>query len=181
MSFGISVEMIQAAYRELTRLPCLSMPRFGTVLDQDNVVVEMLTQCKLPKRAFMEKWQLQFAFQAQLCITGAVADPESLSAFYLLQTLVQRTLQQEATVVCNADQATIAAGTCTSMVVLLTKGILRDPVFAAILLAVLEYRADRDGHVQIVAVSADSGFEFPVDAFYEMLGCQGLGSTGLGA
>ncbi|CAE8631746.1 unnamed protein product [Polarella glacialis] len=64
MSFGISVEMIQAAYRELTRLPCLSMPRFGTVLDQENVVVEMLTQCKLPKRAFMEKWQLQFAFQA---------------------------------------------------------------------------------------------------------------------
>ncbi|CAE8604277.1 unnamed protein product, partial [Polarella glacialis] len=173
MNFGISMDMIKEAYRHILQLPMLTMPRMGSVEEQESVVVEMLNSCKLPKKAFSQK--AMASQKPRILVTGAVADAEAMSACNVMQILLQRETQEETKVVRSAAEAHQWSGNAVYIVVLFSKGLLRVPAFAEILLAIVE-----SSNVEIVTVSADTGFEFPGPDFYKELEANGLREPGLG-
>eukprot|EP00930_Biecheleria_cincta_P028573 TRINITY_DN19944_c0_g2_i1.p1 TRINITY_DN19944_c0_g2~~TRINITY_DN19944_c0_g2_i1.p1 ORF type:complete len:1742 (-),score=234.93 TRINITY_DN19944_c0_g2_i1:108-5333(-) len=175
ISFGISMEMVQNAYHHLVKLPSLAMPRFGSSEQQEDIVVKMLDLCKLPRRAFITKSERTES--APILITGSVADAEALSTTYVVQAYMQKIMQQECVVVRDARATEKALDSAVYMLVLFAKGMLRDPSFAEVLLTVTE---GSEGSVEIVTVSADTGFEFPGPEFYKELEIEGLREVGLG-
>ncbi|CAE8630546.1 unnamed protein product [Polarella glacialis] len=174
MSFGITMDMVKEAYYHIMNLHSITMPRFGSAEEQEAVIVEMVACCQLSKRAFADKGKS--STRPRILITGAVADAEALAACRVMQALVQKLTQEETLVVQSAQEAQAVLGSAVYLVVLLSKGMLRVPAFAEILLAVVE----SEHNVEIVTVSADSGFEFPGPDFYKELEQTGLGEAGLG-
>jgi len=175
-SFGITMEDVKAAYQHLRTLPFVNMPRFGTSMEQESAIVDILKTCNMPK---MNKFA-EVAKQAErprIIITGAVADAEALAACEVFSIMVQQHLQVSCTVVRTEDEVLDAKAWASYFVVLFSRGMLRDPSFAQILLATTY---DEGRQMETVTVSADTGFEFPSPEFYSELENSGLGLAGLG-
>eukprot|EP00931_Biecheleriopsis_adriatica_P056953 TRINITY_DN33782_c0_g1_i1.p1 TRINITY_DN33782_c0_g1~~TRINITY_DN33782_c0_g1_i1.p1 ORF type:complete len:1737 (-),score=245.39 TRINITY_DN33782_c0_g1_i1:121-5331(-) len=175
MSFGISVEMIKDAYRHVVKLPSLTMPRFGSPEDQERVVTQMIKLCSLPNRAFTRR--AESTASAPIIMTGSVNDAEALSTLYVVQAFMQKITQQECRAIKDATAAEQALDSAVYLLVLFSKGMLRDQNFAQVLLTVME---GSELDVEIVTVSADTGFVFPGPEFYKELEMEGLGVPGLG-
>ncbi|CAE8713782.1 unnamed protein product [Polarella glacialis] len=174
MGFGIDMDMVKEAYSHIMQLPSMILPRFGSAEAQEAVIVEMIARCRLPKMAFADIGKS--STKPRILITGAVADAEALATCRVMQSLVQKQTQEETLVVQTAQATQAVLGSAVYMVVLFSRGMLRVPAFAEVLLAVVESEHD----VGIVTVSADSGFEFPGPDFYKELEQKGLGEPGLG-
>ncbi|CAE8582168.1 unnamed protein product [Polarella glacialis] len=177
-SFGISMDMVKEAYRHLQGIPHFTMPRFGSEEKQAGSVLEIVNCCRLPKRAFSSSVGSgsSSTSRPRILITGAVADAEALSVCQTFQILVQRNTQVQAAVVRSREEMENRLPFASYVVVLFSRGMLRDPNFAKILLSANCLRGSAWGRKpELVTVSADAGFEFPGPEFYRELELQGLG------
>ncbi|CAE8678468.1 unnamed protein product [Polarella glacialis] len=177
-NFGITMEMVKDAYAYLILLQATVLSRFGSVEEQENTIVSLANQCKMSKRIMVRLTAA--STRPRLLITGAVADAEALSVCMVLRDLVQDHIQVETAVMRSPEQVAVAGRYANYLVVsqlqvVLSKGMLRDPAFANMLLVAegLERR------LEIVTINADSGFEFPSLEFYSELERDCLGSPGL--
>ncbi|CAE8680036.1 unnamed protein product [Polarella glacialis] len=184
-SFGIDMDMVKEAYRHLQAIPCCTMPRFGSESKQASSVLEIVNCCRLPKKAFSSSAGSgsSSASRPRILITGAMANAEALSVCQTFQILVQRSMQVQAAVVRSLEEMENALPFASYVVVLFSRGMLRDPNFALILLSAnSQSGSDSERKPELVTVSADAGFEFPGPEFYRDLELQGLGfSDGTGS
>ncbi|CAE8646997.1 unnamed protein product [Polarella glacialis] len=177
-SFGIDMDMVKEAYRHLQAIPCFTMPRFGSEKQQASSVLEIVNCCRLPKKAFSSSAGSgsSSANRPRILITGAMADAEALSVCQTFQILVQRNMQVQAAVVRSLEEMENALPFASYVVVLFSRGMLRDPNFALILLSANSLSGSAsERKPELVTVSADAGFEFPGPEFYRELELQGLG------
>ncbi|CAE8681777.1 unnamed protein product [Polarella glacialis] len=171
-NFGITMEMVKDAYTYLISLQATVLSRFGSAQEQENTIVELANRCKMNKRIMVRLTAA--STRPRLLITGAVADAEALSVCMVLRDLMQDHIQLETAVMRSPEQLADAGRYAKYLVVVLSKGMLRDSAFANMLLVAdkLELR------LEIVTISADSGFEFPSLEFYSELERDCLGSPG---
>ncbi|CAE7880907.1 unnamed protein product [Symbiodinium sp. KB8] len=190
-NYGIRMEHVKEAYIWLRdTLLSLTMHRFGRPEQKEEVVVTMLQRCKVPLKAIRyadSVWAPTHMQRPRILITGAVTDAEALDACEVFQILARGQLRVDTAVVRTAGDIARLKPWAYYFVVLFSRGMLRDPRFAKILLAtgaglrdnktmeVLEERT-----LEIVTVSADVGFEFPSADFFQELEEHGLGQADLG-
>ncbi|CAE8629865.1 unnamed protein product [Polarella glacialis] len=173
-NFGITMEMVKDAYIYLTLLPALPISRFGSVQEQESSIVELSNLCKMSKKSMVSI--VKNSKRPRILITGCVADAEAMSTCMVTKVLMQQQMQVDTAVVLSSEEMAQAGRHANYFVVILSKGMLRDPAFANMLLTA--GRLQR--RLEIVTINADSGFEFPGVEFYSELAADGLGSPGLG-
>ncbi|CAE7227713.1 Scube3 [Symbiodinium sp. KB8] len=184
-NYGITMDDVKKAYVWLRdALNPLYLSRFGSAEKRELTVVEMLKRSKVSMNVlgYVSCGPLQS--KARILITGSVADAEALATCEVFQILVQRHLRTECALVRSEKEMVAYRPWAYYFVVLFSRGMLRDPHFAQILLATgagAEEAEDATArHLEIVTVSADAGFEFPSAEFYNELAVNGLGQEGLG-
>ncbi|CAE8718953.1 unnamed protein product, partial [Polarella glacialis] len=194
-ALGITVESIMDSYRHLRTLPFVSMPRFGNITEQGNVVIDIVHRLGLPKRIFSE--MAGHTDLAKILILGNVTDAEGLATCHVVQKLVQRELQLEATVIQTVQQALSAREHASCMLVVLSGTMLKDSTFASILMTLQngatfmqnmsslasgtdsgcdsrDSLGEKRRKLSFVTVNADPRFFFPDEKFYSELADEGL-------
>jgi len=192
---GISMDDVKEAYTWLGKVETISLARFGGLEYREQAVEGMLSKCRLLSLGL--SWHCRSdstSVNPRILITGAVKNAETLSACEILQILLQGIVYVECAVVQTADETRKLRPGAFYFVVLLTRGLLRDPGFAEILLssgAGIETAAvrlpsgvsisDTVDSLEIVTVVADATFQFPSAKFYADLEQNGFGEvTNLG-
>jgi len=139
-------------------------------------VQELLGRCQLPTWRFATATAeiAGLDAEASVVVLGAVENMEVLASCEVLQMMLQETLQRPVRVARSAKAA--SGGVCSSLVVVLTKGLFEDATFAEALLGC--YRGDAQGLVHMVPVLADSLFQFPTAETYSKLEDVGLPPLG---
>ncbi|CAE8729363.1 unnamed protein product [Polarella glacialis] len=128
--------MVKEAYVHLRTIPNITMARFGSEQQQASTVLEIVNCCKLPKMAFASQVVAPSStLRPRILITGAVTDAEALSACQTFQILVQRSMQVQVAVVRSPEEMEDGLPFASYVVVLFSRGMLRDPSFAKILLS----------------------------------------------
>eukprot|EP00931_Biecheleriopsis_adriatica_P064365 TRINITY_DN39160_c0_g1_i1.p1 TRINITY_DN39160_c0_g1~~TRINITY_DN39160_c0_g1_i1.p1 ORF type:complete len:1422 (+),score=258.12 TRINITY_DN39160_c0_g1_i1:115-4380(+) len=181
-SYGITVESIQSAYHYIRNLPHLTLLRFEGSEKRASLVKELVDTGKLPTK--LRASSGSGSARPRILVTGAVADGEALAAIEIFKLLCQQHMQVETNEVMTPEQMALAKPYASYLVVLFSRGMLQNPLFARMLLVAL---ADK-GHdspstrvLELVTVNADNGFEFPSVEFLTDLEKNGLGVPGLGA
>jgi hypothetical protein len=183
-SFDIAVDMITDAYKHVTTLPALNLPRSKGLQKKEQVCEELIEACKL--NSLFTKMGAKSAVgsanrKPKMVIVGAISNVEAISACEIAQVLLQRSLDVEIEVVRSAEDMITFRPTAHVVMVLLTGGLLKDSAFAEFLLEALRGKDDPRVPVpDILTISADTSFQFPSGEFYTELEKQGLGTPGLG-
>lgn len=175
---GISMEDVQQAYAWLLQLECLDVHRFGAMDELENTVVELLARVKVPMKLFRQSPTASphsVRVKARILITGSVRDGEALASLEIFQILAQKTMQRECAVVRSANELLAYRPWAYYLVVLLSRGMLRDPGFAKTLLSIHLEGETKNRPLELVTVSADPLFEFPSAEFFKDLEDFGLG------
>jgi len=177
---GITMAHVTDAYRYLLSLPPLTLSRFGTDAELEEFLLDLIQRCDLPRKRFVGR--SHGTGQAQILVTGHVADPEALAVCQIAATTIQGNLQVETAVVRTPDEMEASVAHANYLVVVLTRGMLEHSTFARILLTVLDNAEHEAGKsLELVVVNSDIAFEFPTKSFYEELAVSGLDAEGLGA
>ena len=113
---------------------------------------------------------------AQIVIAGNTGDPEALCICEVLREMVQWRMQVVVEVVHSALDCALHISSVDYLLVVLTKGLLRDPEFARALL-VLREAPGQAQPPEIVTVLADNAFDFPGEELFERLEQEGLGGV----
>jgi len=180
-NYGITMEDVKQAYVWLRdELKPLTLARFGPAKEREDVVVEIVQRAKVPMKVFRAgNAGSGSKVKARILITGSVTDAEALATLEVFQILVQNHLRVECAMVRSSQELMAHKPYAYYFVVLFSRGMLRDPRFAQILLSTgagkEEELAGDERQLEIVTVSADTGFEFPSAEFYKELEVQGLG------
>lgn len=169
--FGITMDMVIEAYLHLRDLPILSMPRFETIGIQEKTIADLMDACRVPRRFLSQVDEI--TDHASICVTGNVTDVEVLSACYVIGTLLQHSLQESVETITSVEHFS-EGPSAAYLIVLLSKGLLRNPSFAQIL---LEMQANE---VELIVVNAEMGFDFPGSDFYSDIEANGLGAPPFG-
>lgn len=196
LNFGITMELTKRACMAFHDLPMLRMSTFASLEDQEKNVLQLVSHCKLTRRPFMETSSPTQS--AEILILGQTSESEPYAACMVLQTLLQRMLQQETTVL-RSNQELRRAHSASCLVVVLSRGLFRSVQFAEMLLEVLAShgmdpldfavqktstqtsamtsRSVRSSRsiLKMATIHADSSFEFPGLDFYKDLEQNGLG------
>jgi hypothetical protein len=186
-SFDITVDMITDAYKHVTALPVLNLPRVKGLQKKEQVCEELIGVAKL-QSLFTKMGSkstggvtTSATRKPRVVIMGAVSNVEAVSACEIAQVLLQRSLDVEIEVVRSVEDIITCRPTVHVVMVLLTGGLLTDSAFAEFLLEVLRGKEDPRVPVpDILTVSADTSFQFPTGEFYSELERRGLGTPGLG-
>lgn len=113
--------------------------------------------------------------KARILITGSVRDGEALASLEIFRILVQKIMQRECAVVRSANELMAYRPWAYYLVVLLSRGMLRDAGFAKTLLSIHLEGETQNRPLELVTVSADALFEFPSVEFFKDLEDFGLG------
>lgn len=179
LEYDINIEMIKTAYKHLLQCSAITLDRFES-LDRKNCIIEDVAKaCNLRMRVISRKMRTpseQAKALAEVLVTGAVADVETLAACEIVQILIQEKLQVEVRVARSVDDVAKVSH-AKVLVVLLSPGLLHDATFARLLLQVFGSE-ERVPH--IVTLNSGSSFQFPTGEFYHDLVQNGLGLPGLG-
>ncbi|CAK9062829.1 Metabotropic glutamate receptor 7 (mGluR7) [Durusdinium trenchii] len=183
-NYGITMDDVKQAYVWVRdELSPLTLSRFGPQQQREDVVVEIVQRAKVAMKVFRSNAPTGGKVKARILITGSVTDAEALATLEVFQILVQNHLRVECAMVRSSKELLAHKPYAHYFVVLFSRGMLRDPRFAQILLSTGAGKEVEEGaeekHLEIVTVSADTGFEFPSAEFYKELEMQGLGE-GLG-
>ncbi|CAE7320100.1 Grm8 [Symbiodinium necroappetens] len=187
-NYGITMEDVKSAYVWLRdeKTP-LYLSRFGSAEKREEVVIEMCKQCKISMKVFTSHHAPTgpSKAKARILITGSITDAEALATCEVFQIMVQEHLRTECALVRSQKEMVAYKPWAYYFVVLFSRGMLRDPRFAQILLKTGAGEAGEEQEssgrqLEIVTVSADTGFEFPSAEFYQELEVRGLGQEGLG-
>lgn len=195
LNFGITMELTTQACMAVRDLPMLTMSTFAPLEEQERSVLQLVSHCNLNGRSFMETSSPTHS--AEVLILGQTSESEPLAACMVLQTLLQRMLQKETTVLRTTQEL---RRTCSAscLVVVLSRGLFRSVLFAEMLLEVLaahgldplEFAVHKTSTqtsamsvrssakspiLKMATVHADSTFEFPGLDFYKDLEKNGLG------
>ena len=155
--FGIRESDVTSAFLHLQALIDLRMPRFGTSAQKLVIIREILTRCQLSGKGSgigpigsigaaigplgdAEK-ELPVA-KPRILITGAVADAEALSICEVAEEMIQQRLQVACSVIRTAEEALATVHYASYVVVILSRGLLRDPCFAKIMMTVFSHKAN---------------------------------------
>ncbi|CAE7335470.1 GRM1 [Symbiodinium natans] len=174
---GISMDDVREAYAWLQGLDTISMPRFGGLEIREQAVEEMLSRCRL--LSLHLSWHCKStgnSVKPRILITGAVKEAEALSACEILQINLQAALYVECAVVQTGEETRRLRPGAFYFVVLLSRGMLRDPAFAEILIS--SGAGSETASLEIVTVVADAAFQFPGAKFYTELEKNGLETLG---
>ena len=123
---SIGISDVQKAYQWLSNLEFLMLSRFGPVRHLEDTVSSMLEHLKIPMKLFRPEGDAKL-IKARILITGAVNDAEALATLEVFQILVRSVMQRECAVVRSAKQLLAYRPWAYYLVVLLSRGILRDP------------------------------------------------------
>lgn len=110
---------------------------------------------------------------AQIVIAGNTTEPEAMCICEVLREMVQVRTQVVTDVVHSRVESGTHLHSADYLLVVLTKGLLRDPGFAQVLLAFME-APGRARPPEIVTVLADTAFDFPGPELFERLEKEGL-------
>ncbi|CAJ1409089.1 unnamed protein product [Effrenium voratum] len=183
-NYGIDMEDVKKAYVWLRdSLEHLTLSRFGPAQGREDIVIEMLQRAKVSMKVFRSTAPVNGKVKARILITGSVTDAEALATVEVFQIMVQSHMRVECAMIRSDKEMTAYKPWAYYFVVLFSRGMLRDPRFAQILLSTGAGEEEPDPSVrqlEIVTVSADTGFEFPSAEFYKELEINGLGTEGLG-
>ena len=205
LAVGINEEMIEEMIGHLYGLPTLSLSRRDSTEDQEAAILGIITSSEMKRRRFVDSASTSEG--ARVLVIGHTEDAEAMSASMVLQMLLQRLLQERVHGPRTLAEFTAALPHADSLVVLLHKGLLYNPTFAAMVLeASRQTRDNNDGtgseppmtkvpsiassHSggerqglawrQLLTVNADTSFVYPGHEFYTVLHGQGLGTEDLG-
>eukprot|EP00931_Biecheleriopsis_adriatica_P034001 TRINITY_DN19687_c0_g1_i2.p1 TRINITY_DN19687_c0_g1~~TRINITY_DN19687_c0_g1_i2.p1 ORF type:complete len:263 (-),score=34.63 TRINITY_DN19687_c0_g1_i2:57-800(-) len=122
------------------------------------------------------------AARPRILVTGSVGYGEALAAIEIFKLVCQEHMEIEIAVMVTLEQMEDALPFASYMVVLLSQGLLRDPLFARMLLSATANIGGSSLRVlELVTVNSDDAFEFPnVELFCADLRQNGLGVPGLG-
>lgn len=178
---GISLEDVRNAYVWLVEQDSVLLQRFKPMDEVENTVVELLQHVKVPMKFYRPSSSSpaesgRVHVKARILVTGSLRDGEALASLEIFQILVQRLMQKECVVVRSPQELLAYRPWAYYLVVLLSRGMLRDPGFAKILLSVY-LEGESEGHrpLELVTVNADTRFEFPSAEFFKDLEDFGLG------
>ncbi|CAK9059196.1 unnamed protein product [Durusdinium trenchii] len=169
---GIGLRDVQRAQGWLHQLPSLHLSRYGSQEQLEAVVLEMLQLSQVSTKLFgpSSEGERGGYRKARILITGLVTDAEALATLKVFQILVLRHMRKECVVVHSYRELMAYRPWSYYLVVLLAKGLLRDPSFAKILLSLyLETEEKMDRQLEIITVNADENFEFPSVEFLNEL------------
>lgn len=172
--YGITMEDVQRAYAWLhDELEALILSRFAPPHHRENTVVELLSMVRAPMLYFRSMDGTKAAnhkVKARVLITGAVSDGEALATLEVFQIMLQKQLHKECAVVQTPTALVAYKPWAYYFVILLSRGMLRDPGFAETLLsAYVEGEGVSSRPLEMVTVNADTHFEFPSAEFYRDL------------
>lgn len=129
---GITMEEVQSAYVRLQQLTSLELHRYASMEHLDEVVLRMLQLAKASRKLFRpNSTGGKPLVKARILMTGLSTDAEALATLQVFQILVRRHMQKECAVVRTYRELMVYRPWAYYLVVLLSKGLLRDPSFLA--------------------------------------------------
>jgi len=183
--YGIGLPCIQTAYRRLATLPSIELNRFSPVKQQEAAIKDLIQRCQTGGGSGMFSTMSNMStvssmkkavdrlcvseedeetMPARIIIAGCVWDAETRCSCEVLRNFIQVKTQVVTKVVYSAEDAQPFVGYTQYLLAVLTKGVLQDDKFAAVL--VLFSIARQKEPVDIVTVLADTSFSFPAPDFY---------------
>jgi len=189
-SYGIQAHDVVQGFKAVLAAPAVDFLRFGDDLDKRACIEKIALQCNLSRR-FVNEHSGNPA-KARILLTGAVADAEALSVCEICRDMIQKRVQVTCDLVRTEMEVRVKMSYASYFVVLLSRGLLRDPDFARILVAVTSFQLVSHGtsiasktfsmtsrasdrQLELVSINADPSFEFPGQMFFEELRAFGLG------
>ncbi|CAK9001285.1 unnamed protein product [Durusdinium trenchii] len=180
------------AYKSIQFLIDLQMPRFGSSAEKMKVINDVAVRCRISMRTRPSLIEGSIS-KARILITGAVGDAEALSVCEVVEEMIQQKLQVLCSVIRTEEEARSSIPYASYVVVVLSRGLLREPHFAMIMLeSYLQFKGwggstpggsrsrsmtlrGSDRGTEFVTVTADTRFEFPSMDFYHEIATSGLG------
>ncbi|CAK9038848.1 Uncharacterized protein SCF082_LOCUS22793 [Durusdinium trenchii] len=159
-SYGISLENIKAAYREVGQLTPILLNRSCCLEEQETTILQVLHAGVTDAASSAELGAgLPRANSAGAhFLVVAMEEPEAISTGMILQQMVQLHFQVSVFFVRHAEEISDALK-ATAGLFLLSRGALEDPRFASCLLAA------REMSLEMISVN-DGSFQFPLPDFY---------------
>jgi len=158
MGVGITMEMMEEAYKALFEYPAVSMKRFQGTQQLETCVLDIFRACSITVRAEVAKASATSG-NPQVAIACCTTDAEAISACAILRSMCTHTLQVEVKVLRTADDIQKDYNTLLYTMVLLTKGIFQNEDFIEVLL--LCYSIDKLAKNMVTILPDNGGFEFP--------------------
>jgi len=179
--YGISVPMVQDAYRFLANLETIVLKRYEE-FSQHMVVIQLVVEkcniqtsiCSIPQMRSSDRDgtislgidTMTFSHSASfthsatsIIVAGAGWDAEMRCSCEVLALMMQTQTKVVVSAVHSAEHAAEHLATASIFVAVLSKGLLQDSRFAAILFRAEHMRQDEP--LEITAVLADTNFDFP--------------------
>jgi len=172
-TLGVYLDMIRETYQYLGTLTPIVFRRFGSDEHHQTIMREVAISCGLTGR-WSELKSNKLVGEAQIQILASPVDSEALCVAQVMRDMIQHQTLFALTVVRNLDGAEQHIASTRSAVVILTRGILHNPDFARVILAL------NDACLKFVTVQADVSFDFPGPGFYESILKEGLGTKDVG-
>ncbi|CAE7911577.1 Scube3, partial [Symbiodinium necroappetens] len=130
---GISTSDVVNSLKVLLALHGVMMPRFGRDAEKHEAIEKIALRCALSRKTYSA--ENGTTSKARILMTGAVQDAEALSVIEICQHMVQKRLQVTCAIVRTELEVRMMMAYASYFVVLLSRGMLRDPSFARLLLA----------------------------------------------
>lgn len=173
--YGILVELVQKAYQHLLTLDehwTLRLHRYGCFEEQQETFDSMLSMARLEKgvsRTLSKRLSgvpqaSGTSESARILIAGSGWDAEMRCTSEILAIMCQNEVSIPACAVHSTEDVRRHIHTANTLVPVLSKGLLQDSRFAAVLVMIDKLRATDP--LEIVTVLADSNFSFPDPDFY---------------
>jgi len=176
-AFGLLLPRIHDAYRQVPFCRSVKYQRFTEASEQEAVISSImgrtnLSSCDAAKQqvsfikgassSMTTAFSLAGEKRYEAVVTGNALDAEAISTCQLLrQLLIQQSGHEIGLVLtAQAHRELPQAATAAQVIVVLTKGLLREPEFAGLLLHVYAQEAP------IFTVLADRHFDFPGPEFH---------------
>jgi len=167
-TFGIDLPRIRQAYRHLRdEAPKICFARLAGVKDQEHIILSVAKQVGLTtSSSIVETFEQK---EPNIVIFGSPSDPEAVSTCLVLRHFINQQIQEEVAIVASPAELWALPGQqpCGPMsaplVVVLTRGLLREPACAELVSQVYE----KD--MPFATVLADPCFDFPGADFFSSL------------
>jgi acid stress-induced BolA-like protein IbaG/YrbA len=136
-TYGMEIPMIKDAYRNLSTIKSVPFKRFSSSRDQERAIEEVSKNLhNFPLSSTRPK--IVDPKPAKIAVVGNTSDAEALCICEVLREMVQVRVQQETEVIRSVDETEMHAVSAKYILVIFTKGVLRDLTFADILLTMCE-------------------------------------------
>jgi hypothetical protein len=165
-TYGMDIETVKACFRKLNEIPLIAYKRFASSKEQEEGVVAIAKTLKnFPLMS--SRSSIGDPKPAKIVVIGNPNDAEAICICEVVREMVQFRVHEQTEVVRTVEMAEMHQRTAVYMLITFTKGVLKEVMFADVLLKLREGGGGEEK--EIITINADTSFDFPDPGFYARL------------